>query len=65
MAVERRMCSHPARVFLTRANDRVVLSQNRMTLLLKQLEQLVYVFLPSTEVHGIDAKPSFAFELGG
>lgn len=51
--------------FLCRATDRALPAQNRMTLFLKQLEQLVHVFLASTEVHWIDAKPGFAFQFRG
>ncbi len=39
--------------------------QHCAALLLEQLEQSLHMLLPGSEVHRIDAKPGFAFELSG
>jgi hypothetical protein len=55
----------PGEVLLNRVARHAFPAQRPATLLLEQLEQSLHMFLPGSEVHRIDAKPSFAFELSG
>ena len=65
--VEERTTAHQFFVCrrLTGTARQTLLLRNRMTFLLKQVKQLLYMLLSGTEVHRIDAKPGLTFEFRG